>query len=109
MSLRFRSKLSEKAIRHALNSRGYFRRCARVKPPLTDEHKRLRMAWAKKHLYWTKEQWYPTLWSDEGWATGGIHTTIYVTRKEGEDLDPMCGRTCSMQVWMDDLGLFLSQ
>jgi hypothetical protein len=30
------------------------------------------------------------LWSDETWVTGGRHTRTWVTRRQGEELDPTC-------------------
>lgn len=35
------------------------------KPKLTQDHRRSRLAWAKRHLAWTKEDWECVIWSDE--------------------------------------------
>jgi transposase len=38
-------------IRFALRSRGYHRRVALRKPPLSDENKRIRLRWASEHVH----------------------------------------------------------
>jgi ketohexokinase/beta-glucosidase len=82
--------VSEWAIRGALRSRGYNRRVARAKPPLTDVNKQARLRWAQAHVDWTPQQWESILWSDETWITGGRHRRQLVTRRPGEELDPTC-------------------
>ena len=80
------------ALARALKKRGYTRCKALQKPPLYDEHKRVRLAWALEHVNWTTEQWNRVLWTNETWVTSGIHTRIWVTRKAGEELDSTCLR-----------------
>uniref|UniRef100_A0A093VG25 Transposable element Tc1 transposase n=1 Tax=Talaromyces marneffei PM1 TaxID=1077442 RepID=A0A093VG25_TALMA len=53
------------ALARALKKRGYTRCKALRKPPLSDEHKRVRLAWALEHVNWTIEQWNRILWTDE--------------------------------------------
>ncbi|EEA20407.1 transposable element tc1 transposase, putative [Talaromyces marneffei ATCC 18224] len=81
------------ALARALKKRGYTRCKALRKPPLSDEHKRVRLAWALEHVNWTIEQWNRILWTDETWVTSGFHKRIWVTRKAGEELDDTCLRT----------------
>jgi hypothetical protein len=82
--------VSEYAIRRALQKRGFHRYVARQKPPLSETNKRKRLQWAQEHVNWTREQWSLILWSDESWITGGHHRKVYVTRRQGEELDPTC-------------------
>ena len=49
--------ISERVIKGALNRRGYERRMARHKPPLTEERKQARLDFAERHYFWTLEQW----------------------------------------------------
>jgi transposase len=41
---------TEYAIRGALRSRGYSRRIARAKPPITEANQQARLAWARDHV-----------------------------------------------------------
>jgi len=82
--------VSEHVIRRALERRGYTRRIARAKPPLTERTMAIRLQWALEHVNWEPWQWYQILWSDETWVTGGRHRRRWVTRKAGEELDPTC-------------------
>jgi hypothetical protein len=69
----FEQTIREQAIRNALYRHG-FRRCvARYKPPISEANRIKRLAWAYKHLNWTREQWDQILWTDETWVTGGTH------------------------------------
>jgi transposase len=82
--------VTEHVIRRALQRRGYARRVAQAKPPLTCDIKDLRLEWAQQHVNWEPWQWWRILWSDETWVTGGRHRRRWVTRKAGEELDPTC-------------------
>jgi hypothetical protein len=82
--------VTQYSIRHALCGRGYTRRIALAKPPLSEQNKRIRLAWATEHVSWTLEQWWNILWSDETWVTGGRHRRTWVTRLPGEELDETC-------------------
>ena len=82
--------VSQHVIRRALQRRGYTRRLALAKPPLTQDCMDLRLEWAKLHINWEPWQWWRILWSDETWVTGGRHRRKWVTRKVGEELDPTC-------------------
>ena len=82
--------VGEYAIQHALEKEGYHRRVGRVKPPISEKNRVLRLAWAEEHLMWTWKQWCIILWTDETWVTGGRHTKTYVTRKAGEEFEPTC-------------------
>ena len=82
--------VSQYAIRNALRSRGYKRRVARAKPPLSEHNQQIRREWAEAHKDWEPWQWWAILWSDETWVTGGRHRKVWVTRKAGEELDSTC-------------------
>lgn len=45
------------ALARALKKRGYSRCKALQKPPISDQNKRVRLAWALEHVNWTIEQW----------------------------------------------------
>ena len=83
-------EVGEEAVRNALRRRGYARRVALRKPPLSDKNKEKRLKWARQHAEWTINQWNTILWSDETWVTAGNHRKTFVTRKAGEELDPTC-------------------
>lgn len=48
--------VGKNALAHALKKRGYTRCIALQKPPLSDEHKRVRLAWALEHVNWSIDQ-----------------------------------------------------
>jgi hypothetical protein len=77
-------------IRNALIKEGYHRRLAMRKPPISENNRATRLAWVLEHRYWTMEQWYEILWTDETWVTGGRHTRTWVTRRAGEEWEPTC-------------------
>jgi Transposase len=78
------------AVKGCLERAGYRRYIARVKPPISEKNRELRLAWAHEHLNWTREEWFGILWTDETWVTGGRHAKTYVTRLRGEELDDTC-------------------
>ncbi|KAI1001861.1 hypothetical protein K3495_g6344 [Podosphaera aphanis] len=59
--------VSEKVIQCAMSRRGYARRIAASKPPLSAENKRKRLEFAAEHLHWNKEDWMRVFWTDETW------------------------------------------
>ncbi|OAL38310.1 hypothetical protein AYO20_02369 [Fonsecaea nubica] len=83
-------EVSAESIRYALHQRGYRRRIALRKPPLSEANRQARLEWALEHRSWTKEQWNQILWSDETWITGYRHRRTFVTRKAGEELNSDC-------------------
>ena len=82
--------VSAGTIKRALHQRGYHRRVALRKPPITETNRVIRLTWAYEHLQWSHEQWATILWSDETWVTGGSHRKTFVTRRAGEELNPDC-------------------
>ena len=69
------------AVRNALNRRGYNRRIAKNKPPLSAEHRRLRLEWAERHQSFSLNDWCHIIWSDETWINDGLVNKTRVTRK----------------------------
>lgn len=83
-------EIGPESIKYALHKRGYRRRVALRKPPLSPQNQAARLEWAQQHVHWTEEQWKFILWSDETWVKAGSHRKTLVTRKPGEELDPTC-------------------
>ena len=69
------------AVRNTLKRRGYSLRNARNKPPLSAEHRRLRLEWAERHQSFSLNDWCHIIWSDETWINDGPVNKIHVTRK----------------------------
>jgi len=83
-------EIGAESIRYTLYQRGYRRRVARRKPPLSEDNQKARLEWAIEHVNWSKEQWNLILWSDETWITGHKHRRTLVTRKVSEELNADC-------------------
>ena len=73
--------VSENVIRRELVKRGYARRIARLKPPISSVNKLKRYEFARIHLHWRKEYWMRVFWSDETWALDDRQSDRWVTRK----------------------------
>ncbi|KAI1001792.1 hypothetical protein K3495_g6410 [Podosphaera aphanis] len=76
--------VGEFVIRNALRKRGYERRLPRRCPPLTENHRSVRLFWAEQHLSW-RQEWSQALWSDETWINDDRTTSGLVTRKVSKD------------------------
>ena len=74
-------------IRNALRLRGYVRRVARAKPPLSEQNRQQRLKWAEEHKTWGPAQWWTILWSDKTWVTSGRHRKVWIIRLVGEELE----------------------
>jgi hypothetical protein len=77
-------------VKYALQKRGYSRRIALRKPPISESNRVARLAWAHEHLHWTEEQWNRVLWTDETWVNPGRHRKTWITRKPGEEYKYEC-------------------
>jgi predicted GNAT family acetyltransferase len=82
--------ISPNAVKYALRKRGYSRRVALRKPPISEKNRLARLAWAHEHKYWTEAQWDCVFWTDETWVNPGRHRKTWVTRKAGEELLSEC-------------------
>jgi hypothetical protein len=49
--------VSEHIIRQALEKRGFHRRIAMRKPPISEKNQKIRVKWAEEHVNWSDEQW----------------------------------------------------
>lgn len=78
------------AIAAAFKREGFSRYSALRKPKLTPEQADIRLQWAKEYEYWTEDQWFKVLWTDESWVQPGRHRKVKVTRRKGEALHPDC-------------------
>ena len=57
--------VSGSTVRRRLKEAGLVARVKRAAPSLLPRHAKARLAWAKAHQNWTKEQWESVVWSDE--------------------------------------------
>ena len=82
-------KISVSTVRRALSSIGFKARIKRRKPLLTPEHKKRRLAFARKHQHWTVEDWSRIVWSDESkFELFGNRMREYCWVKHTGTLDP---------------------
>ena len=77
-------------VRKALQKEDFNRRIARQKPLLTDANKTTRLAWARKHFNWSREQWDSVLWTDESNVYARNTYRTWATRRPGEALLEEC-------------------
>ena len=81
LALHFRRwSAGEYAIWNPLRKRGYERRIPRSSPPLSENHRAVRIRWSEQHLNW-RQEWSRVLWSDETWINDSRTMSGYVTRK----------------------------
>ena len=85
-----RLDITEHQVRHRSHRLGYKRYVARRKPPISEQNRIKRLAWAEEHRWWARKQWNTISWSDETWVTGGRHTRTWVTRQSNEVLHEDC-------------------
>lgn len=78
------------AIKTAFKKEGFCRYIALKKPKLSKKQARIRLEWAQNHQYWTEEDWFKILWTDETWVQPGKHKKVRVTRRNGEALHRDC-------------------
>src|SRR5436190_2931024 len=80
-------EVGKQAIKTAFSLLGYWRRTSKKKGFSDDpDVKQERLAFAHQGLSWTRSRLYVQMFTDEVWASGGAHTTSYVTvKKDGSD------------------------
>jgi transposase len=86
----FEGRFTEWTISHTLRRLKYRRRVARRKPPISEETRLARLRFAEEHKDWTFQQWASILWSDETYISHGLRFSQYVTRRDGEAMEPTC-------------------
>jgi hypothetical protein len=81
---------SEECVRQALKELAFHKRSARVKPFLNEKHRRARLQWVRDRLHWTKYDWRCMLWTDKTamQCLGQVHGKV--TRRKGEEYEPVC-------------------
>jgi transposase len=58
-------QVSRQTVSRAFKEFGFSCRIKKKKPKLTENHKKARLAWAKKYEAWTADDWRNVIWSDE--------------------------------------------
>ena len=77
--------VSDQTVRNRLREANLRSRRPAVRPVLTPAHRAARLAWARAHVGWTRQQWAAVLFSDESRFTRSFHDgRIRVWRREGE-------------------------
>ena len=77
--------VSDQTIRNRLHEANLRSRRPAVRPPLTPAHRAARLAWARRHLAWTRQQWSRVLFTDESRFTMSFNDgRIRVWRRPGE-------------------------
>lgn len=83
--------VSHSTIRKSLLRWGMFGRVAAKKPLLRKQNIRKRLAFAKKHVKWTKKQWRKVLFTDESkFELFGTKRRVFVRRFAGERYRKEC-------------------
>ncbi|KAG1172477.1 hypothetical protein G6F36_011553 [Rhizopus arrhizus] len=81
--------MSYQSAINVLHSVEIFAEIKKKKPLLTAQHKKARLAWAKKHQYWTIHDWRRVIFSDETkiniWGSDGCK---YYWKRKGDRLQP---------------------
>lgn len=84
-----KSQPSVRTIQKRLQAAGLHGRRPVKKPFVSEKNKKARIAWAKEHLTWTRQQWNSIIWSDESkylmFGTDGIS---WVRRPTGTRFSP---------------------
>ncbi|CAK9796210.1 Transposable element Tc1 transposase [Anthophora quadrimaculata] len=91
ISARFDTQISIHTVRRRLTEFGLKGRIARKKPFISKKNHKARLAFAKKHLCWSAEQWSKVIFTDESkFNCFGSDGRKYVRRKTGEEFNPKC-------------------
>jgi transposase len=86
----FNGRFTLWTVTHTLRRLKFRRRVARRKPPISEATRVARLQFATDHRDWTFQQWATILWSDETYVSHGLRYSQYVTRRDGEAMDPTC-------------------
>lgn len=70
--------VSTHCLQLALKKRGFQRHPALKKPPLSENTRLARLAWAEAHVNWTMDQWNNVLWTDETWVNDQNHKKVSI-------------------------------
>src|ERR1700729_1374980 len=77
--------LSDQTIRNRLHEANLHSRRPAVRPRLTVVHRAARLAWSRRHLAWTRQQWSRVLFTDESRFTMSFNDgRIHVWRRPTE-------------------------
>ena len=75
-------------IRRRLNSAELFARRPAKKPLISEKNRRARLAFARRHQHWTKDDWAKMLWSNNKFNLFSSDSIRYVRRLVGERFNP---------------------
>jgi len=80
--------MSRSTVQRIADKEKIHRRKARKKPVLSDQSKKVRLAWANEHVGWTEEDWKKVIWTDEATVERGeIKHDSWVWRKPKQECD----------------------
>lgn len=84
-------KVSARTVRRRITESGKFASYwAANKPYICERNRKKRLAWAKDHLNWSKEQWHRVLWTDESPYVLRFKAKKRVWRMHNERYKPEC-------------------
>ena len=78
---------------------------AKKKPKVSKKQRKARIAWAKEHLNWTREDWYKVIFSDESTFTIQNHARNNFVRKRPQEafsppcISPTLKHPTSVMIW----------
>ena len=79
------TNISVQTVRRRLHEQNLHARRPAVRPRLTQAHRLRRLAWARQHVRWTRQQWASVLFTDESRFTMSFHDgRNRVWRRRGE-------------------------
>lgn len=91
ISTKIDQKISVRTVRRRLNEFGLMGRIMRKKPLISEKNRRARIAFAKEHINWTREQWSKVVFTDESkFNRLGSDGRSYVRRRIGEEFNWKC-------------------
>ena len=86
--------LSVQTVRNRLRGQGLRSRKPAMKTVLSPNHRRLRLQWSRRHVWWTHAQWSDILFTDESrFLLFDNDRRLHVWRRRGERFADVCVQT----------------